>query len=372
MISGKHEAASPICVHYDHNMAGESVTNPRQRVPPLQINHLFKAFKAYMEVHHGDTIDDLHDCDEFILYDGGKPLLGKEMQKVFSKAQEKEVKPVTIIYSRNDLQNRRERTSTGAVNQVETQLRITKTTPVRPIKQGPNGGAYNDGNAVGPIRLPTWGAKNVLMATRSVKKLMFGKFRVTVGGRGGVEDTDETPAAKRVRLAANLDEQEPAFLHSAEVGFYEDELVMGNFSGVVDFTPGQGYYLWAAVQQNVQAIAFAMTEAHKHALDMHLLSLTLQAMATEGHAFYEPRMASVLAEHGETAAPTVPGSTKPPGRPRGATTKGKAKAKAKGKGKAKARARTAENQAGDSESSEDPQEEPEEEGAEGEMRQRQS
>ena len=166
----KREAVSPIMVVYDHKMAAESVTNPRQRVAPLREAHLQKMFGSYLEVHNagGETVNELHPADEFVLYCGGKPGLLPALQKPFDK-RKREVKAVTMMYVRDDMQARREKTPSGAVNQIEMQLRITADVPVRPAKQGAHYGCWSDGNGFGPIRLPAWGAKDTMMGTRDEK-----------------------------------------------------------------------------------------------------------------------------------------------------------------------------------------------------------
>ena len=44
-------------------------------------------------------------------------------------------------------------TASGAINQMEPQLRITTDFPNKPLKQGSNYKSWNDGNGFGPIRL---------------------------------------------------------------------------------------------------------------------------------------------------------------------------------------------------------------------------
>ena len=112
-LKGKtKDAVSPILVNYDHKMAAESVTNPRQRVAPLRKGHLQKLLGSYLEVHNagGDSCNELHPTDEVVLYCGGKPGLLPSLQKPFDK-RKREVKSVTLMYVRDDMQARREKHS---------------------------------------------------------------------------------------------------------------------------------------------------------------------------------------------------------------------------------------------------------------------
>ena len=316
-------AANPILVVYDHKLAGESVTNPRQRVPPLRENHLQKCLSAYLEVHNagGDRSQThLHPADEFVLYCGGKPGLIPALQKPFEK-RKKEVKMVTLMYSRDDMQCRREKTQGGAINQIEQQLRITAEVYCKPLKQGANYKCWNDGNGFGPIRLPAWGGKDTMMATRAEKKEIFVERRLAVGGVGRiVEDpVHEPPQAKRARLAASADEIEPVFYHCPCKQFFEDEFTMSNCSALVDFTAGQGYLLHCAVSANVPSIGFCISAEHKERLRVHLLSLTLQDMCAEGSDCYEPRFDNLLKEHGD--AEGLPDPKKTPQKPKAAPKK---------------------------------------------------
>ena len=193
-------------------------------------------------------------------------------------------------------------------------------------KKGPNYGAWSDGNAIGPVRLPAWGAVETMMASKADKKTLLGPFRTPVGGPGRVVDDmeDDTPAAKRARLANSEDESEPIFLHSADLRFYQDEVIMGSYGGVVDFTPGQGYLLWAAVSQKVPCVGFCMSPTHKERVRLHLLTLALKEMAMEGTPSYEPRLQTLIAESGDGSGPP------PPSRSQARTNRGWAGLKAPG------------------------------------------
>ena len=326
------DPAKPVMVSYDHKLAGESITMPKQRVVGLREHDMQKCIAAYMNVR-GCQPDVMDDADEFVLSCGGKPGLVPTLQKPFVQLAAKEIKPVMVMYSRNDIQCRREKTPQGAVNCLETFLFITKNAPVKPVRHGPNYGCYNDGNALGTVRLPAWGAKDVLMATVLEKRAILGSGRKPVGGPGRVVDEgatpDETPAAKQARRTAPDDEVEPAFFHSADFGFYQDLVAMGNYSAVVDFTPGQGFLLYAAIVAKVPSIGFCLTAKHRDVLFTHLLSLTLQAMAKEGESSYEPRLHALLAESGDAAASQAPKRLPGPNKPKATPRRSRVKAEIK-------------------------------------------
>ena len=238
---------------------------------------------------------------------GGKPGLVQTLQKPFEK-RKKEVKTVIMMYSRDDMQCRREKTPMGSINQIETQLRITAEVSVKPLKQGMNYKCWNDGNGFGPIRLPAWGAKNTMMAPRSEKKAIFAEMRIPVGGVGRIweEPVHESAQAKRRRLAASPDEVEPVFFHCPSKHFFEDEFTMSNCSAVVDFTPGPGYLLYSAIHANVPSVGFCISKQHHERLRMHLIAMTLADMSTEGNDGYEPRFEKLLQDHGDAEGLQTP------------------------------------------------------------------
>ena len=119
-------ADSPILIHYDHKLAGESASNPRQRIAPFKDAHLAKCLRSWMEHRGGCQPDDpLNLADEYVLTDGGKPGLHKDLTRLFKNKQH-EVKHVTMIYLRDDVKSCREKTKSGAVNQIESKLHITQ------------------------------------------------------------------------------------------------------------------------------------------------------------------------------------------------------------------------------------------------------
>ena len=150
-------ADSPIVIHYDHKLAGEAATNPKQRVPPFKEWHQTKCLRSWM-FHRGgaEAADSLHEADEYVVFDGGKPGLCKELTKIF-KEKTHDVRHITVMYKRDDIQARREKTRQGSVNQIESKLHITAAITDRPIRLSKHFGSSSDGNAIGPIRLPAWG-----------------------------------------------------------------------------------------------------------------------------------------------------------------------------------------------------------------------
>ena len=80
------QADSPLLVVYDHKLAAEAKTNPKQRVPPYREQHMRKCIKAWVEVRGrlaeaaGADSGELALAmgDEFVCYDGGKPGLVQE------------------------------------------------------------------------------------------------------------------------------------------------------------------------------------------------------------------------------------------------------------------------------------------------------
>ena len=119
-------ADSPIYINYDHKLAGESATHPKQRVAPFKEHHLAKCLRAWMENRGGSQPEDpLHIADEYVLTDGGKPGLYKDLVKAFKQKQH-DVKHVTMMYLRDDVKACHEKTKGGSVNQIEGKLHITQ------------------------------------------------------------------------------------------------------------------------------------------------------------------------------------------------------------------------------------------------------
>ena len=296
------QAASPIMVNYDHKLAGESVSNPKQRVPPFREQHLMKCVRAWMECRpDAPDAGHLHDADEFILYDGGKPGLANLMLKAFDANAPKVPKHVTVMYLRDDVHTRRERAKCGCVNQLETQVRVTAKATTKPLKQGSHYGAWNDGNAIAGVRLCDNTSPMVMTGDRDSKKELFGPHRFPVGGAGRVDDDEYTvasPAAKRSRVMFTTD-IEQVFYHPANLHFFMDEVQTGCYSAVVDFSPGQGYLAWAASLRSVPALLVCLTATHKLMLYLHMINLCLLNIATEGSELYDAKFVAILAAHGD-------------------------------------------------------------------------
>ena len=294
-------ADSPILIHYDHKLAGEAATNPKQRVPPFKDWHQAKCLRAWM-FHRGgpEAADSLHPADEYVLYDGGKPGLLRELTKLF-KEKTHDVRHVTVMYKRDDIHARREKTRQGSVNQIEAKVHITAAIMDRPVRVGKHFGSSSDGNAIGFVRLPAWGAPEVLMLTPAEKALLFGSRRWEVGGPGRLEGED-VQAKKKVKWSDNTADSEPAFFHSPCVEFYEDELSLSGALAVLDFTIGQGYFLFACVMREIPSVGICMSQAQLDMAYAHMVGMCLTAMSTEGNDMYDARLCEVLGAHGETAA----------------------------------------------------------------------
>jgi len=216
MLKVQATPESPIYVNYDHKVAGEATTNPKQRIPPFKDWHQAKCLQAWMELRGGGQPEDpLHIADEYVITDGGKPGLHKELVKIF-KGKQHEVTHVTMMYLRDDVQARREKTRQGSVNQVEGQLRVKPFIVEKPVRVGPHYGASSDGNAIGMIRLPAWGSTEALMVTPATKSELFGKDRRwEVGGLGRLEVSELPPPHQSKKVRFDLEDEEPAFLSYA-------------------------------------------------------------------------------------------------------------------------------------------------------------
>lgn len=162
--------------------------------------------------HRGgdNPADPLHVADEYVVTDGGKPGLYKDLTKIF-KEKVHDIRHITVMYLRNDVNLRREKTRQGSVNQVEGKLHITHAIADKPLRIGKHYGSSSDGNAIGPVRLPAWGGPDTLMLTTAEKHKLFGKRRWDVGGLGRVEGEDLQPPKKKVKWADNDKDEEPAF-----------------------------------------------------------------------------------------------------------------------------------------------------------------
>ena len=333
-------ADSPIVVHYDHKLAAEAATHPKQRVPPFKDWHLAKCLKAWMGNRGGcQPADSLNVADEYIVTDGGKAGLMKDLLKVF-KAKQHEVRPVTVMYLRNDILARRERSKDGSVNQIEHYYHATEAIANKPLRVGAHYGASSDGNAIGMVRLPASEMPETMSATPAEKHAIFenGARRWEVGGPGRLDEFSlQETAAKKARLGGD-ELPEPVFYHTPRFDFFDDELTTTGASAIVDMTPGAGYFLWAAALRGVPSLGVAMSEAHRQRLYNHMMGMCLSEMAKEGSRIHDPRFVKTLAEHGEGSSTLS--QTEAWAKAKAAVAKAKAavKAKAGGKGRGKKRA----------------------------------
>ena len=173
-----------------------------------------------------------------------------------------------------------------------------------------------------------------MMLTPAMKSKLFGKTRRwEVGGLGRLENS-ALPSGKKARLSDQPEHEEPAFVHTPCFKFFDDEVVTSGASAIMDFTPGAGYLLWAAVLRGVPAVGVCMSEVHREVVYNHLLGLCLQAMADEGVDLHDPRFIETLGQHGETAAAAAIAKAVAKAKAK-ASAAGKAKGKSKGKGRGK-------------------------------------
>lgn len=174
---------------YDPKVAGETMTRPKIRSPPLRENgcHFGKFVRQWRAARkaHSNADDDeleLHENDMYIFFDGGRE--GNENKFMEGFQDTKEVngkqktitvplrkKKVCLIYDEESQCARVERVKGVSLNQVETMCIITKNVPSWPDR--PRTEPYtgsNRGNVIYPITLPTLTDDGRLKAEFAVKK----------------------------------------------------------------------------------------------------------------------------------------------------------------------------------------------------------
>ena len=235
---------SHVLIYYSAQDAGESSSQPWCRVPPLRERgaHLERFIRLVLQ-RFPNYQEELHPRDVYIVNDAGRAgnrnailkaftLPGNDLEAKTTIQLKKKVKSVSLLLSEASLAQNKAKVRGQAIEQVQTLLQVTKTSPeLNPHDRLHVQHSTNRGNAIGFMSSECWEtSSHVWRVQQKVKLEMLGKHgaKVPVGGGikkkesaeqedGEAEDDEPAPhgpirglrgAAPRIRLCGgNLNGQ---------------------------------------------------------------------------------------------------------------------------------------------------------------------
>ncbi|CAE7547537.1 unnamed protein product [Symbiodinium sp. CCMP2592] len=285
-------------VLYDQKTAGESITCPHLRVPPLKVERVKTAIQATCNFLSSGA--ELPFNGIFAITDAGKTGNERAILNCFvneaGASMAKHHKSLYVAYKESDLAARLEKfKSTAQLNQLETVHIVTSSAASkqkrRPRRAGHLKGETSSGNILTGVPLPD--ASAAWSESVVTKKAIFGnQMRIAVGGQ-----TDGEP------LYNKDDDQEPVFWHMSSPVLLEELLRSECWAdALLDWTPTD-VAAKKAMDLGIPYVAVAYTETHKELLMKRLATMVAKDMLTEGHSLYCAEVAKIL---------EVPGMAKKP------------------------------------------------------------
>ncbi|CAE7861416.1 unnamed protein product [Symbiodinium necroappetens] len=276
-----------VLVYYDQKAAGESVTAPHLRVPPLKADRVKTAIQSTCAF--ADSGGELPMNCMFMISDAGKAGNDRAILNSFMNeggaSMAKHHKSLFVGYKEADLIARLERfKSTAQLNQLETVHVVTSSSAAKQKRRNRRAAHMKDdtssGNMLSRMPLPesTW------VETCGTKKKLFGsQMRIAVGGQTDGE-----------ALNTKDGDYEPVFWHSASPLVLEELFRSESWAdAVIDWTPTD-VTAKKTIDLGIPYVGICYTETHKELLLTRLASLALKDCLTEGHSLYMPAVAKIL------------------------------------------------------------------------------
>ncbi|CAL1135464.1 unnamed protein product [Cladocopium goreaui] len=282
-----------LCAYFDKAW-GEAVTNPHIRVCPLNQQYL-KTFLASVVKSRDKQQLTLHHRDLFIYFDSFLPgnlnkVLGS-FQTPAGDALNKNSFGVFISYDEESLKQRRQyiKANSTTFQQVELMTLVTAenfgdamTKTNRKIYKG-----TNFGNKIGDVLLES--PKLLWSMALKDKITLFGKYRVSVGGRTTGEAESHRGVSNR-----KLNTEEPVFWHSRPLSLCLELLASYNLAAVVDAGAGDGNMALARALSRMPYCGLCLTEDHLSQVQDRIVTEIMLRMLSSSESVFEPKLAASL------------------------------------------------------------------------------
>ncbi len=321
-------------------LSSESITDPHLRGAPFKKERLTKLGKSWLRARH-----DLHAAggeaapatllpgDMFIALDNQKSGLVPKLTNFLKDGQKSHFteKRFTLVYDFDSVKNRKQRIKgVGTVNQTETMVVATLDNLSVPARQHKHYMGMNTGSVISHIKLPSF--SDCWCLSFDLKKQIYAKLRLPVGGKTGGDDDDddgdapeggeeqEVPPtietfdanvaatgkkAPTVRAGANI---EPLSYNSMPVEFFDDLLHSFAIKDLYDFTPCDGVAALACIRAKKGYVAVCFTDAHADHLRKRLVEQVLKALGTPNDDLHDSKYSAGIQSHapGVVPKPKVP------------------------------------------------------------------
>ena len=177
---------------YDVRMSGETITCPNHRIPSFRNCH-FK--KLALSTIRSKGATEINEGDLFLVFDGGKHGNETAMLNCFSDESgnlAKEKRSVYICYTESSICERYKKQGTGAVQQEDTMLCITRNQINLNGRARKHFSGSNRGSFIGPLSFDSYKSDSVWKLSAKDKKVLYGKDnRMAVGGPSPVTNAAE-------------------------------------------------------------------------------------------------------------------------------------------------------------------------------------
>jgi hypothetical protein len=155
----------------------------------------------------------------------------------------------------------------------------------------------NRGQTWGYVVLDTF--DRVWQIPHAVKKEAYGSAMRLVGGPSEEGDVEEgVSVVREIEAAVNAkpDTAVPFCWHGWPKQFFKELLQVNNVGAVLDFTPGDGNFAMAALEEEGKTLylGFCHTERHCVLLRDHLTDMVMKAMLEQGNNLYESEFVKQL------------------------------------------------------------------------------
>ena len=205
----------------------------------------------------------------------------------------------------------------ASVNQTET-IHVFSADKMRlPVVKRKYFTGTSLGNTISEVPVPA--VQDLWHLPNEIKKALYDKYRVAVGGRdpdGESEDVDSdeavvadeeevTPVKKR-RPALQAAALEPVFYHEVPKTLCEELLHMYRVKAIIDLTAGAGTWALCALQSRIPYFGVTLTEIHLEELLKMLEGKIVGMMQTEGSPLYSPGFAGAPASAASAAVAGSP------------------------------------------------------------------
>ena len=280
------EQVSPMepsytAIFYDPQLSGEPMHRPAIRTAPLRA--VYQKIIAKVLARFGDSDEELPAGDLYFLFDNGKSGNTNDLLKPFM-GKSKVVKQFLIHKEQESVAKRYKKVRGCAALQLHEMLNVVSSQMLKiPNKTFLDYPGSIAGSTIGPVVMPL--IKDCWSISWKAKKEIYGTANlIAVGGKIS-DELEDLDFGNPPRTPETV---ECAFHHSFPGSFYLELLHVFPIGAIIDLTPGEGLFAFAAHERNIKYFGLCMSPEHQRLLRERLDVLALAAMFEEGHALYDP------------------------------------------------------------------------------------